>query len=479
VGSDSDDDESDPWCAPAAAAAEPRSLAALLARRAQLCPRLRAAALFPRLAAVAHSCAPNCVVTFNESSDDDENDDDDDADADAVARCRPLRASLRAVCGIAAGEALTRAWVEEGAPLAARRAALSALGLPGCACDKCALDAASERGAVPLSYDAAAAMARRAARGCRPGDAAAAWRAAGAARSGDGDAAHGLGAALLNLGAWRDAAATWAAGAAAAPGHAALADIAAAAAALAPPPEAEAQRADTSDAIAWTRHAAGRGAAAHVSAAPVLSAAACAGVIAEAEAHAAARGGWATARHYAVPTTDVALRELPTSRRVILEALAAHVAPRAAACYGVPPAALRVHDAFVVRYDAAAGQASLPRHADQSVLSLTIPLNDQLPGGVPPAFTGGGTRFAAAGATLAPGAGHVVLFPGGLQHAGARISSGTRYIVAAFLWVDAAPAQRLRVLAEPEAPGDDAGSSEEEEEEEEETEAAVARLNVS
>jgi hypothetical protein len=345
---------------------------------------------------------------------------------------------------------------------------------PECVCDKCALDASAVRGAPPLSYEAASAIARRAAHGCRHADAAAAWCAAAAARPRDGDAAHGLGAALLNQGAWRDAAEVFAAGAADAPDHAQLADIAAAAAAYAPPPvDDAAAAAAAAPRVGWTRVAAGRGAAAHVSASRVLPPSACAAIIAEAEAHAAARGGWATARHYAVPTTDVALRSLDASRRIVLQALHAHVAPRAAAVYGVPMRALRVHDAFVVRYDAAAGQASLPLHADQSVLSLTLALNDGVT--APPAFAGGGTRFAAAGATLAPGAGHVVLFPGGLQHAGEAISSGTRYIVAAFLWVDAAPAQRLRTVAQPEAPGDDESSSEEEEEEEEESVAQVTR----
>ena len=47
---------------------------------------------------------------------------------------------------------------------------------------------------------------------------------------------------------------------------------------------------------------------------------------------------------------------------------------------------LRVSDAFVVRYDAAA-QRSLPTHQDDSHLSLTIALNDA------GEYEGGGTAF--------------------------------------------------------------------------------------
>jgi predicted 2-oxoglutarate/Fe(II)-dependent dioxygenase YbiX len=264
----------------------------------------------------------------------------------------------------------------------------------------------------------------------------AAWRAAAAARPGDGDAAHALGAALLNAGDWRAAAATWAGGAIEAPSHPLLSEVASTAALLALDPAAADAPAAAAWAApsAWARLPAGRGAAALVSAAPLLSAAQCAAVIAEAEAHAASRGGWATARHYAVPTTDVPLRSLGASRALLLEAIGAAVAPALRAAHGVPSASLRVHDAFVVRYDAEAGQASLPRHADQSHFSLTLALN------APPSFAGGGTHFpdmAPHVAAVLPPPGHAVLFPGALQHAGAPITAGVRYIVAAFLWVDA------------------------------------------
>ena len=39
-------------------------------------------------------------------------------------------------------------------------------------------------------------------------------------------------------------------------------------------------------------------------------------------------------------------------------------------------------------------------------------------------------------AVARPQVGNVVAFPGTVRHGGARISSGVRYIVAAFLWID-------------------------------------------
>merc|ERR1712113_702414 len=44
---------------------------------------------------------------------------------------------------------------------------------------------------------------------------------------------------------------------------------------------------------------------------PILSLKECAWVIQTAENHAASNGGWTTARHYAVPTTDIPLHSIP------------------------------------------------------------------------------------------------------------------------------------------------------------------------
>ncbi|CAM9520061.1 unnamed protein product, partial [Ectocarpus sp. 12 AP-2014] len=106
---------------------------------------------------------------------------------------------------------------------------------------------------------------------------------------------------------------------------------------------------------------------------------------------------------------------------------------RAGAPTPPPPALmlrrLRVHDAFVVRYDAAA-QRSLPLHTDQGELSLTISLNGT------GEYEGGGTWFEGLGRAVRPEeAGHVVVFPGGRTvHGGREVTRGVRYILAVFLY---------------------------------------------
>ena len=94
------------------------------------------------------------------------------------------------------------------------------------------------------------------------------------------------------------------------------------------------------------------------------------------------------------------------------------------------PDNLRVMDAFVVRYDAA-GQASLPVHQDENVISSTIALN------APSEYEGGGVRFEAVkpvGAAhkndafgahvLNADVGGIVTFPGKLR-LGLRLGLGS------------------------------------------------------
>ena len=131
-----------------------------------------------------------------------------------------------------------------------------------------------------------------------------------------------------------------------------------------------------------------------------------------------AHGGWTSTRHYAVPTTDLPVHAIPSVARWFTSLLTGRLAPLLGKHFGVNPSALRVHDAFVVRYRARA-QAHLPFHADESLLSLTLPLN------VNAEFVGGGTYFGALGRALRPEKGHVVAFDGALLHGGEPIVQGT------------------------------------------------------
>ena len=122
-----------------------------------------------------------------------------------------------------------------------------------------------------------------------------------------------------------------------------------------------------------------------VTVSPLFTPSECAEAIQFAEDHAAAHGGWTTTRHHAVPTTDVPLHEIPTLLRWFNDALASRLSPMLSAVFRVSRQRIRVHDAFLVRYDAGR-QAHLPLHTDESMLSLTVVLND--------GFVGGGTFFA-------------------------------------------------------------------------------------
>jgi hypothetical protein len=94
----------------------------------------------------------------------------------------------------------------------------------------------------------------------------------------------------------------------------------------------------------------------------------------------------------------------------------------------------------MLKQDIHASLFTLPRALDQGHFSLTLALNV-----ADAEFAGGGTRFrhaAAAHALQSPPAGAAV--PSSLVHAGERITSGVRYIIAAFLWVDAPPPPNAR-----------------------------------
>jgi hypothetical protein len=103
--------------------------------------------------------------------------------------------------------------------------------------------------------------------------------------------------------------------------------------------------------------------------------------------------------------------------------------------------ALRCHDAFVVRYDAA-GNNQLEVHQDTTSFSFTIALNDIKD------YRVGGTVFPLIRPALSPhdapftesaisaGVGGVVSFPGQLWHGGAPVMGGYRYIIPLFIYLD-------------------------------------------
>ncbi len=108
---------------------------------------------------------------------------------------------------------------------------------------------------------------------------------------------------------------------------------------------------------------------------------------------------------------------------------------------------LRLHDAFIVRYDAEVdGSILLPEHRDTSSMSFTVALNrqdtDPSDGAGCGDFAGGGTWFEAlgpAGIVVDADIGCACAFAGPLRHAGYPITRGTRYILVLFCYVDNFP----------------------------------------
>lgn len=171
----------------------------------------------------------------------------------------------------------------------------------------------------------------------------------------------------------------------------------------------------------------------HESRAPIFSPQVCQAAIAESEAVARLKGGWTSKRHLNHPTTDIPLQELPVTSLWFNWALVNRIYPFLGQCFGdvLPnPRALRVADAFIVKYNASGGQRELAPHRDGSVLSFNIALNER------GAYAGGGTWFAGLNASLPIEQGHILAHASGVLHGGHPIDSGIRYILVGFVLIE-------------------------------------------
>ncbi len=340
---------------------------------------------------------------------------------------------------VAPGEELTIAYTATAAPLATRRAELAKHAFE-CACARCVLEA---EGAGELAAADVHALARQAQEEGRYADAEALLRglmARPALTPGalpDAEAAHALGVCLLARGRWQEAHAVWAQATRLAPAHPALKAQAYKESCYWPSEGAPSQVSLRDAAVAHSEEdiyviqlGAQPNEMAMVTSAPLLAPDDCARAVAAAEAEAAKRGGWTTARHYSVPTTDLPLHEVPALLAWFNDTMRTSIAPLLMAAFPAirSPGQLRVHDAFIVRYSAAQ-QRHLPVHRDQSMYSLTVALNARSE------FTGGGTFFADCRTVICPDVGHVVAFPGDTWHGGEPITAGVRYIIACFLFL--------------------------------------------
>ena len=151
--------------------------------------------------------------------------------------------------------------------------------------------------------------------------------------------------------------------------------------------------------------------------------------IAKAESAAQTRGGWSTDRHQSVSTTDMPIHEIPEILEewngFFIDVLGPFLRETFRIIHDI-----KVHDAFLVKYEAASGQTHLPDHTDESQFSLTLSLNDTTD------FVGGGTTFPEYDLTVRPEGGDFVAFRSTALHCGAHITAGIRYIVVAFLYTE-------------------------------------------
>ena len=173
----------------------------------------------------------------------------------------------------------------------------------------------------------------------------------------------------------------------------------------------------------------------HASREPILSRAACKFLIDEAILVAKKRG-WTTDRHKQAPTCDIPAHDLTPDAQVwIRQAFHNVLFPLISSAFinQLDLKDLRIQDCFVVRYDgnnSGPGFAALKPHEDESLISLTIALNDMHE------YEGGGLFIKSTGDLLNGDAGTIMCFTGGLLHGGYPVSEGTRWILTAFLYPD-------------------------------------------
>jgi hypothetical protein len=172
-------------------------------------------------------------------------------------------------------------------------------------------------------------------------------------------------------------------------------------------------------------------------------------------------GIWGTVRQSSVKTTDVAVEDIPVLRPWLLTLLHTKLYPIISAMFPIladgstidsynknetninenetiVKSRMRVHDAFIVRYDSenpSCPSLSLPEHCDTSAVSVIVALDSEEDGD----YCGGGTWFEALdkdNCVINAEIGKAVCFAGPLKHAGFPITKGCRNILVLFLYIE-------------------------------------------
>jgi len=174
----------------------------------------------------------------------------------------------------------------------------------------------------------------------------------------------------------------------------------------------------------------------------VATAEECEWVIATAEAHNAAKGGWScrqprfapagTAAN-AVRAPDMLVADDPALLDWLNSKCETTIMPALEEQFGMAARELWLYDTFLLKFSGIPGEGGLGIHVDDDGLGLSfnLLLSD------PADFEGGGTRFAPSAfneeVVLTPARGQMLSHYGGLRHASVPTTAGLRYIMVGFL----------------------------------------------
>jgi len=173
----------------------------------------------------------------------------------------------------------------------------------------------------------------------------------------------------------------------------------------------------------------------HVTNSPIFTTEECRAIIAEAESDGDADTWSSHEQYYKSTKITKRIAELPQTKQFFGRACIERIFPLLQSMY--PTACpqgeeglrdFRIFTAKVLKYDAATGNDYLGVHHDGSLLTFLIGLNglDE--------YEGGGTYMEALGKAVRYEAGHLCCHPGIVRHGGDKVTSGVRYVLAA--WID-------------------------------------------
>lgn len=150
----------------------------------------------------------------------------------------------------------------------------------------------------------------------------------------------------------------------------------------------------------------------------------CYKIISECEDY-ANKHGWTKKRHDHYPTYDNLITEDWNCYPLVKNLCEKYMYKKISDLYNINSEDIVINEIFIAKYDME-NQRKLDAHRDDSQFSFIIALNND--------FTGGGTYFTNMKKQIDFDVGDCLVFSGQNEHKGVEITSGTRYIIAGFLY---------------------------------------------